>query len=138
MGTRSGESVLICIISPTRMVLVKDKRFKDSYWKLPGGGIESKDANVIAAAIRECLEETGIQLLPSEFPFHFPDWRKDGAYRPHFCIARITEKKLDTRLKFGDENGHIIMVAAFERFEVPEMPDLLAPHRPFVNQAMTA
>ncbi len=138
MGTRSGESVLICVLSPTRMVLVKDKRFEDPYWKLPGGGIESTDANVIAAAIRECRQETGIHLLPTEVLFHFENWREDGAYRPHFCIARVTEAKLDTRLKFGDENGHTIMVAAFERFEVPEMPDLLAPHRFFVNQAMTA
>ena len=138
MGTRREESVLICVLSPTRLVLVKDKMFAEPRWKLPGGGIESTDANVIAAAIRECREETGIHLLPTEFPFHFQNWRENGAYRPHFCIARVTEEKLDTRLKFGDENGRSIMVAAFGRAEVLDMIDVLDHHRPFLNQAMTA
>lgn len=137
MRTRKEGSVLICVLSPTRLVLVKDKRFAEPLWKLPGGGIESMDANAIAAAIRECRQETGIQLLPSDIHFYFQERREDGAYRPHFCIARVTEGKLNTRLKTGDENGHDIMVAAFGRDEILGSPDVLDHHQPFLHRAMT-
>lgn len=132
-------SVVLCVFSPTRIVLVKDKSFPEPFWKLPGGSIESTDTGIISAAIRECREETGIQLTMGEVFLHSLWWERRGktAYRPSFCIVRVSEEKLDTRLKVGDEDGHALMVAAFDKEEVPIMVDLLEQHRPLVNEAFS-
>ena len=141
-GERSNlGSVLTCILSPesNEIVLIKDKRFFDPRWKLPGGSIEPEDVDVIAAAIRECREETGIQLIAAEVSIHSKHWRDEyGKYHPYFCIARIAKEKLDTHLKIGDENGRPLMVATFDRSEVPTMGELLDRHRPLVTKALAA
>lgn len=131
-------SVVVCLLSLQRMVLVKDTWFPEPWWKLPGGSIEPADLSVESAAIRECEEETGIRLLPTEISIHSRSHRVNGVYYPNICIAKVTEEKLDTRLKFGNENGHRIMTAAFDRTEVPTMVDLLWQHRPLVNKTLKA
>lgn len=142
MGTqedkgRSNESVLILVASPTRLVLVKNKGHRAPLWKLPGGGVESTDKNRKAAAIRECQEETGIRLLAEEILEHSWKRHKDG-HSQHLFIAKVTEEKLDTRLKVGNEDGYPIMVAAFDRNEVPTMPGLLEKHRSLINEIVDA
>lgn len=137
-GQDTRGAVMICVVSPTRMVLVKDKRFPCPRWKLPGGGIEPTDIDVISAAIRECQEETGLSLALNEVSLHSTQIRKNGSYRPHLCIAEVTEEKLDTRVKIGNEDGRDIMVGAFDRDEVPTMVDLLQVHRGLVNEALAS
>ncbi len=122
------------IVSPTRVILVKDPSKPNALWKLPGGGVEVSDGNVIAAAIREVFEETGIALTREEFRITFEQRRVNGVYYPHFCVARVSEEKLDTRKKIGDEDGKSLMVADFGRDEVPTMLDLLERHRPFIQE----
>lgn len=120
------------------MLLIRDKRFDTPCWKLPGGGVESIDADVIAAAIRECKEETGIQFVAEEISIYSEQRRDEaGIYHPHFCIAPVTEEKLDTHFKIGNENGRPLMVATFEKGEVPTMGDLLDRHRAFVRMALS-
>lgn len=133
----SNESVLILVVSPTRLALVKNKRYRAPLWKLPGGSVESTDKNQKAAAIRECQEETGIRLLAEEILEYSMERHEDG-HCQHLFIAQVTEEKLDTRLKVGNEDGHPIMVAAFDRTEVPTMPDLLEVHRVFINDTTEA
>ncbi|MCX6787666.1 MAG: NUDIX domain-containing protein [Candidatus Kaiserbacteria bacterium] len=138
MSIWTRETVRVCIMSLTRILLIRDKWFETPYWKLPGGGIESIDADIIAAAIREIEEEVGMRLVRAEVAVCSTDWRDEQKiYHPHFCIARVTEEKLDMHLKIGDENGRPLMVATFEKNEVPTMGDLLDQHRPFVKMALT-
>ncbi len=126
-------AVMTCIISPTRMILVKDGR-RNALWKLPGGGIETGDKDVIAAAIRENAEETGIKLEREEvIPCAEQRRTEEGVYYPYFYLAQVSEEKLDTRLEIADENGQPIRVAAFNRGEVPTMVDLLERHRSFIR-----
>lgn len=132
---RTNESVLIFIASPTRIVLVKDKKYELPLWKMPGGGVETTDINHSAAAVRECKEETGIRLLPGEITHFSREPHDDGHYQ-HIFIAQLTEEKLDTRLKIGNENGHPLMVAAFPKSEVPTMLDLLEQHRPLIVEVL--
>ncbi|MDO8566597.1 MAG: NUDIX hydrolase [bacterium] len=132
-GTDIG-SVVTCIISQTRILLVKDESRINARWKLPGGNIESSDGDVIAAAIREVREETGVKLLPEEVHLRSEE-RRTKPYYPYCCVANVTEEKIDTRLKIADENGHPIRVADFKRSEVPTMVDLLERHRVFVREA---
>jgi 8-oxo-dGTP pyrophosphatase MutT (NUDIX family) len=56
----------------TRIILVKDGKvlviqnwLSDYRWSLPGGGLH-KGEDVIIGALRELLEETGIELKPGE------------------------------------------------------------------------
>ncbi len=115
------------------MILIKDGR-PNALWKLPGGGIETSDEDVIAAAIREDAEETGIKLEREEVVLCAEQRRtEEGVYYPYFCLAQVSEEKLDTRFKSGDENGKPIKVTAFDRTEVPTMVDLLERHRFFIK-----
>ena len=113
-------AVMTYIVSPTRTVLVKDMSKKNPLFKLPGGGIEEGE-DVVATAIREVAEETGIKLSPSEIEWWYPEERENGRYLPHFCVARISEEKLDTYTKIGDEDGVPIKVEVFDRAEVSEL-----------------
>lgn len=138
MGAHKGKpdlgSVMMCIVSPTRIVLVKDEAFVDARWKLPGGGIEPTDGGIVAAAIREAREETGMDLAPKEIMLCSNQRRaKDGTYYPYLCLAQVSEEKLDTHQKIADENGKPIRVADFRRAEVSMMVDLLERHRGFVK-----
>lgn len=133
-------SVMTCILSPNReIILVKNEGFKKPYWKLPGGHINPEGESVVVAAIRECREETGIRLLLEEMSFH--SWhRYHGAlYIPHLCIAKVTQKKFNTRHKFGKEDGHtLLLVKAFPTIKVLEIPDLLDRHRILIAEVFAS
>lgn len=134
-GRRSDlGSVMTYVVSQKRAVLIKDKSKQNALWKLPGGGIEISDKTVVAAAIREVEEEIGIKLLRDEVFLMTEQRRENGTYYPYFCIARVSEEKLNTRKKVGDEDGKPLMVADFERAEIPTMLDLLERHRPFIQE----
>ncbi len=123
-------SVMTCILSPNgEIILVKNEGFKKPFWKLPGGHINPEGESVAAAAIRECREETGIRLLQEEMSFH--SWhRHNGAlYIPHLCIAKVTQKKFNTRHKFGREDDQTLLIEAFPTAKVLEIPDLLGRHK---------
>lgn len=139
MGTEERSdlgSVMTAVISPTRILLVMDESKHNPRWKLPGGGIEQKrdGGSIIAAAIRETSEEAGIELSPEEVVLCANQRRaKDGTYYPYLCLAQVTEERLETRYKLGDEDGKPIKTALFERGEVPMMLDLLERHRGFIK-----
>ena len=131
IGTGYG-SVMVGIISPTRMVLVIQRVKTDPRWKLPGGKIEQGES-ILEAAIREVKEETGIELSPGELEHRSGDRYEGKVYYPHFCIARVDELKIDERIRRGFEDGEPIETAIFERAEPATMPDLLERHRAFVK-----
>jgi ADP-ribose pyrophosphatase YjhB (NUDIX family) len=55
------------VTDKNRILLVKRKKFPfENLWSLPGGKIE-RDEHIIDAAIREVLEETGIECSFSSF-----------------------------------------------------------------------
>ena len=130
-------TVMICIITKTRMLLVKDETFPDAFWKLPGGSVERGDSDAVAAVIREAKEETGIQLLTEEIELVLEQEVENGKYRPALCLARISEEKLDTRLPVADENGHPMKTEVFKRGQVSTMKDLLEKHRCLICEAET-
>ena len=124
---------MTCVVSETRMLLVKESRPQE-LWKLPGGKIEKSDRDIIAAAIREVLEETGIQLFSEEVKLWSKQRRVDGIYYPYFCVAWVSEEKLETRLNITKENGQQIKTGLFDREEVSMMMDLLDRHRSFIQE----
>ena len=128
-------TVMICIITKTRMLLVKDETFPDAFWKLPGGSVERGDSDAVAAVIREAKEETGIQLLTEEIELVLEQEEIRGRYRPSLYLARVSEEKLDTRLPIADENGHPMKTEVFKRMQVSTMRGLLEKHRVLVCEA---
>lgn len=129
-------AIMTYIVSPTRAVLVKENR-PDARWKLPGGSIEGFDQDVTAAAIREVEEETKIRLSREEVLICSEEQRSGDSYRPHFCIAHVSEARLDTRATVGDEDGRPIEVAAFRRDQILGLADLLEPHWLFIREVET-
>lgn len=61
----------LVILTPTGVMLVKDKRTKEIkgkkiYWKLPGGGTKYEDASSVDTVIREVNEETNLRIKASD------------------------------------------------------------------------
>ena len=131
-------AVMTCVMSPTRVLLVKEASRLHPFWKLPGGSIEAWDASVIATAIREVREETHVQLLVGEIAILSKAHHEGEVYYPHFCVAHISEEKLDTRTEITYENDNHeqpMLVRAFLREEARMMPDLLERHRRAIQKA---
>ena len=137
-NARGVLAVIALICSPTRVVLVLDPSFTYSHWKLPGGGIKPTDDTVISAAIRECKEETGILLTRQEVTLFLCQPHESKTRGPYLCIAKVTEKKLDTRYAFGKEETHNIKVAAFRIEKVLTEMDLLQQHRSFIREVLSS
>lgn len=126
-------AVVVLIASPTRVVLIMDRSFVNPKWKLPGGGIEIADQNVVNAAVREAQEETGILLSRERVILHSVHRRVDGVYYPHLCVALVTEEELDTRRRVGNEDGHPVKVQAFARMTALTTTNMLERHKIFLQ-----
>lgn len=126
-------AVMTAVLSPTRILLVRDRSRPNALYKLPGGTIEASDGSIEAAAAREVFEETGIILAFSEVELIIEQQRDGRTYYPYFCIAQVSEEKFDSRERVGDEDGKPIEIAVFARPEVPTMLDLLERHRHFIK-----
>lgn len=106
--------VVIAMYSPTRTILIREEWRVDPRYKFPGGHIERKkdteraldlqetlegivfkDALVIAAAMREAFEETGVWLCPEQVILHRHEDRNAWSYRPYLCLAQVSEEQLD-------------------------------------------
>jgi len=139
MGRSGLGTVVICVVSKTRILVVRDEMFPNPLWKLPGGSIEREDSDVIAAAIREVMEETGVELVPEELEViseqHIDE---DGRYHPYLCIARVTEEKMDTRLPVAEEDGNPMRTDVPKRAIVSTMKGFLDRHRDFICEVEMA
>ena len=130
-------AVMTLVASPTRVVLVKEMERPCALWKLPGGSIEPIDQGVgreqvIAASIRETLEETAIALARDEVRFQFEDSRDNHRYTPYLCVAEVSEEKLDTHARITDGDGKPTVVNTFLFDELIAMEDLLPRHRDLI------
>lgn len=58
-------NVSAVVIDNDKVLLIKradDEEAFPGYWGIPGGSVEPTDASLEAALVRECVEETGVEL----------------------------------------------------------------------------
>ena len=75
----TGLGVEIAIIRAGRVLLTKREDFE--VWCLPGGGVDSGES-VAQAAVREALEETGLEVELTRLVgiYSWPKWRAGGMH----------------------------------------------------------
>ena len=61
-----GERTRVIITSPAHKILLVKGWIGDGKWGIPGGGVH-RGEEPVKGAIREVLEETGLQLKPNQF-----------------------------------------------------------------------
>lgn len=71
-------SVLVVIHTPALEVLLIERADKSGYWQSVTGSLDAEDEPLHAAAAREVLEETGIDLAHS--PAMLRDWQLSNVY----------------------------------------------------------
>lgn len=77
-------SVLVVVHSPTLEVLLLERAARAGFWQSVTGSLEREDEPLAGAALREVLEETGIEARPGAlrrwkltYTFEiYPQWRQ--------------------------------------------------------------
>jgi ADP-ribose pyrophosphatase YjhB (NUDIX family) len=59
--TRTHDVTLFIVDTGGRLALIRKPHFADGVWRPPGGGIK-RGEDVVAGAVREALEETGLHV----------------------------------------------------------------------------
>lgn len=83
------------IIDQNRVLLIKRIKKDSTYWVFPGGGIETGETNEMAL-IRECKEETGVDIAVEKY-FTTVKTKYMGQYQENlFYLCKITGGKVGT------------------------------------------
>ena len=107
-----------------RILLVHHRRL--DRWLLPGGHVETVDAEIWDAARREVVEETGADLLPDACPLlvsldvHGIPPRRQELYHLHHDLIFLFDARSETT-QISEESRAIAWCAAaeFDRYQVP-------------------
>ncbi|MCY4146027.1 MAG: NUDIX hydrolase [Chloroflexi bacterium] len=67
------------------------------YWVAPGGGVESRDSDLIAALRRELREELGARATVLEKAFVLEHHKAGKQLEEHFFVCRLQEYDLSKR-----------------------------------------
>ncbi len=111
-----------------RILMVKQHHENKDIWMLPGGAIE-KDENSEQAAIREVLEETGIEIEVERLLWHVEEVSgKRGQRFVNFFLARLIggELVLGEDPEF-DKEGQVLRETAFLSKEQIEALEIVYP-----------
>jgi ADP-ribose pyrophosphatase YjhB (NUDIX family) len=95
--TRTHDVTLFILDAAGRIALIRKPHFAEDVWRPPGGGIK-EDEDFVAGAVREALEETGLDvelrryLVASEATF----WNsgRELAWRTHVFLADTEGEEL--------------------------------------------
>jgi 8-oxo-dGTP pyrophosphatase MutT (NUDIX family) len=110
------------VLSPDRAKLVLLRHAKLNRWLQPGGHVEPTDASVAAAAAREVLEETGLDVgtadqiatsIPFDLDIHPIPARPDSPAHHHFDVRFLWVAKT-TQLLLSEESSALDWVPISE------------------------
>jgi dihydroneopterin triphosphate diphosphatase len=77
VSAKLPESVLVVIHTPALDVLLLERASRPGFWQSVTGSLERLDEPPVRAALREVLEETGIDAAPARFV----DWKLVNAFQ---------------------------------------------------------
>ena len=95
----------MAILNPSKTAILMVRGTRTGLWSLPKGGAESSDDSVLATAIREVKEETGLGLsvdysIPDESSPYVGTFADNHTY--HIFRAVATSEELRTPLNAGE------------------------------------
>jgi 8-oxo-dGTP diphosphatase len=115
---------VIILDDENRILLVRQNHEGRDFWLVPGGGIESGETS-LAAAEREVLEETGLEVMIGRMIWHIEEVSETRGMRfVNFFLADIIggELKLGADPEFDDEGQVLREVAFMSKEEIQALP----------------
>lgn len=122
----------IILNDKNELLLVKhrDPDTGETWWMLPGGGIEGAES-AEEAVIREVNEECGIQCIPKELVYvrEYVEWEKETHHIGLFFTAEALDFNINTGTdpEFPADKQFIIETAFLSEEEVKNIPTELFP-----------
>lgn len=90
--TGRGSALLIKRVKPHKRL---------PYWVAPGGGVESRDSDLIAALERELFEELGARAIVLDTAFVLEHYKAGKQLEEHFFVCMLQDYDLSKR--YGPE-----------------------------------
>lgn len=117
------------------VLIQRNKQPYQGMWALPGGHLTTEDPSPEAAAQRETLEETGLNIPLHSFKqvYTFEDFEDPrGKY---LCLLYVLSEPLDpdAKIEAGDDASHIQWYSAEN---LQELPDLAFNHIRLIRMAL--
>lgn len=115
----------IILNDKNEMLMVKQHHEERDIWMVPGGGIED-DESSFEAAVREVLEETGIEVEIDRLIWHVEEVSGRGQRFVNFFTAHITGGNLKLGLdpEFDEDNQVLREVGFFSREEIMKLENI--------------
>ena len=108
-----------------RILMVRQDHPERTVWMVPGGGIEEGE-NSAQAAVREVLEETGLEVEILGLIWHVEEVSDRGQRFVNFFKARVAggELKLGADPEFSEDEQVLAQVRFMSRDEVSGLENL--------------
>ena len=121
----TGGVRVIVFDEDNRILMVRQDHPERTVWMVPGGGIEEGE-NSAQAAVREVLEETGLEVEILGLIWHVEEVSDRGQRFVNFFKARVAggELKLGADPEFSEDEQVLAQVRFMSRDEVSGLENL--------------
>ena len=121
----TGGVRVIVLDEENRILMVKHEHPERTVWMVPGGGIEEGESSA-QAAVREVLEETGLQVEIGGLIWHVEEVSERGQRFVNFLRATVTggQMKLGHDPELGDSEQVLADIRFMSREEVAALENL--------------
>ena len=121
----TGGVRVIVFDEDNRILMVRQDHPERTVWMVPGGGIEDGE-NSAQAAVREVLEETGLEVEILGLIWHVEEVSERGQRFVNFFKARVAggELKLGEDPEFSEDEQVLAQVRFMSRDEVAGLENL--------------
>ena len=115
----TGGVRVIVLDDDNRILMVRQDHPERTVWMVPGGSIEEGESSA-QAAVREVLEETGLEIETGGLIWHVEEVSERGQRFVNFFRAKVTggELKLGMDPEFSEENQVLAEIRFMTREEV--------------------
>ena len=121
----TGGVRVIVLDDDNRILMVRQDHPERTVWMVPGGSIEEGESSA-QAAVREVLEETGLEIETCGLIWHVEEVSERGQRFVNFFRAKVTggELKLGTDPEFSEEDQVLAEIRFMTRDEVAELENV--------------